>query len=105
MLPVLQNSIANLPPNTALPALPVWRAPSFWLQALFVLTGLLNVAGIDLMAILAGMGLGSSPAEVVASGERAVSLVQQLLMILFGVWSYIERKAPHFRLVFWKGRP
>lgn len=99
---ILDNSAVTLPPNTALPPLPVWKAPSFWAQMLMVLTVLLNTMGIDLMAVFQGMGLGASPEEVVARGQHAVSVVQQLLPMVFGIWAYVERKAPHFRLTFWK---
>ena len=99
---IIQNSAAVLPPNTDLPSLPAWKAPSFWAQTLMVLTVMLNAAGIDLMGIFSGMGLGVTPEQVIATGERAVNVVQQLLPMVFGIWAYVERKAPHFRLTFWK---
>lgn len=99
---ILKNSAVTLPPNTDLPPLPVWRATSFWAQLLMVLTVVLNAAGIDLMGIFSGMGLGVTPEQVIATGERAVNAVQQLLPMVFGIWAYVERKAPHFRLTFRK---
>lgn len=95
---VLANSAATLPPNTDLPPLPMWKAPSFWVQLLAVLTVVLNASGIDLMAAFSGMGLGATPDQVVATGQHAVNIVQQLLPMVFGIWAYWERKAPHFRL-------
>lgn len=55
---ILSTSAAVLPPNTALPSLPAWRAPSFWAQ-----------------------------------------------LLIFGIWAWVERRAPHFRLTFWKAAP
>lgn len=95
---ILKNSTVTLGPNEDLPALPAWKAPSFWAQFLAVLMIVLNAMGIDLMALTAELGFGRTPEEVVATGEHAVSLVQQLLPILFGVWGAFERRAPNFRL-------
>ena len=99
---ILSTSAAVLPPNTALPSLPAWKAPSFWAQLLLALTVVLNAVGIDLMGVLGAMGLGGTPDQVIATGERAVSAVQQLLPLIFGVWAWVERRAPHFRLTFRK---
>lgn len=99
---LLSKSVLTLPPNDDLPVLPVWRVPSFWAQVLALLTALLNTFGIDLMGFFAAIGWGASPAEIVTHGERAVSAIQQLLPFVFGFWSFIERRAPHFRLVFWR---
>ncbi len=87
--------------NTALPALPAWKAASFWAQFLLVLSVIANTFGVDIFAVFSGMGLGSTPEEVIASGGRAVGAVQQLLPLVFGVWAWIERSAPSFRLTFW----
>lgn len=86
--------------NTSLPALPAWKAASFWAQMLLVLSVVCNAVGIDLFAVLSGMGLGASPDEVIATGERAVGAIQQLLPLMFGIWAWIERAAPRFRLTF-----
>lgn len=98
----LPVSILATGANKALPALPAWMATSFWAQLLLALSVLCNTLGIDIFAVFSGMGLGASPEEVVANGERAVSAVQQLLPLVFGVWAWIERSAPSFRLTFWR---
>lgn len=94
----LPLSILTAGANSALPALPVWQAASFWAQLLLVLSVIANTLGLDLFAALGEMGLGTSPEEVIATGERAVSAVQQLLPMIFGVWAWIERRAPRYRL-------
>lgn len=88
--------------NPDLPALPAWRAASFWAQVLLILSVMLNAVGVDLFAALADMGLGSTPDEVAATGARTVGAVQQLLPLIFGIWAWLERAAPRFRLIFWK---
>lgn len=98
MNPKLPISILTAGASKALPALPVWKAASFWAQLLLVLSVACNAAGIDLFAALSAMGLGATPDAVLANGERAVSAVQQLLPMIFGVWAWIERRAPRFRL-------
>ncbi|WPY94696.1 hypothetical protein T8T21_00795 [Limimaricola variabilis] len=97
MLPKLSN-------NVSLPELPVWQARSFWAQILFVLTGLLTAFGIDLMAIFQGMGLGATPDAVLDTGARAVSAAQVLIAIAAGLWAWIERRAPNYRLVWTRPR-
>ncbi|EGJ20101.1 hypothetical protein RSWS8N_18114 [Cereibacter sphaeroides WS8N] len=93
-----------LPNNLALPALSLFQARSFYAQILLLLSVLLNALGIDLFAALAEMGLGSSPEEVIATGDRAVAAWQQLAPLAFGIWAWAERRAPNFRLVLpWSG--
>lgn len=96
----LPLSILTAGANPGLPALPVWRAASFWAQLLLVLSVIANTVGLDLFAVLGDMGLGGTPEEVIATGERAVSAVQQLLPMIFGIWAWIERRAPRYRLTF-----
>lgn len=88
--------------NKSLPPLPAWQAASFWAQVLLALSVALNAVGIDLFAVLSGMGLGATPEEVVSTGHKVARAVQELLPFVFGVWAWIERKAPTFRLVFWR---
>lgn len=97
----LPISILSAGANTSLPTLLAWKATSFWAQVLLVLSVIFNTLGIDIFAVFSGMGLGASPEEVIATGERAVSAVQQLLPLFFGIWAWIERSAPRFRLTFW----
>lgn len=98
----LPVSILATGANKSLPALPAWKATSFWAQLLLVLSVLFNSMGVDIFAVLSDMGLGASPEAVIANGERAVSAVQQLLPLVFGVWAWVERSAPNFRLTFWR---
>lgn len=97
----LPISILSTGQNTALPPIFAPFAASFWAQLLFVLSALCNIAGIDLFTVFKEMGLGNSPDEVIATGQHTISTVQQLITLFAGVWSYIERKAPRFRLTFW----
>ncbi len=101
------GKLLTLSNNRDLPGLPAWQVKSFWLQVLMVATVLLNYFGVDLMAVFAAMGLGRDPQAVIATGERAVNAVQQLIPIALGIWTWFERRAPRYRLIFWpkaKGR-
>lgn len=91
--------------NLTLPELPFWQARSFWAQLLLVASVLANAAGIDLFGALREMGIGANPDEVMATVTRIGSALQVISPILFGVWSWLERRAPNFRLVFWKKPP
>jgi hypothetical protein len=101
MLGKLLTPLITLSDNQALPERAAWKVKSFWLQVLMVATVLLTYLGVDLMAVLAGMGLGGDPAAVIATGERAVSAVQQLIPIALGIWTWFERRAPKYRLILW----
>ncbi len=91
------------PNNTELPVLNGFAARSFWLQLLTVVAMVLNSQGIDIWAALREAGLGGNPAQVLATGDRIVSIWQQALPIVTGLWAYFERRAPHYRLVWpWK---
>ncbi len=101
MLGKFLKPLVTLSNNQALPELAAWKVKSFWLQVLMVAAVLLNYFGVDLMMTLQGMGLGGSPEAVIATGERAVNAVQQLMPILLGIWTWFERRAPKYRLIFW----
>jgi hypothetical protein len=88
--------------NIDLPELPMWQARSFWAQILLTLAVVLNTMGVDLWAVLREMGLGGSPQQVIATGERAVAAWQQLAPLVLGLWAWLERRAPRYRLV-WRG--
>lgn len=91
------------PNNMALPELNGFAARSFWLQLLTVVAMILNSQGIDIFAVLREAGLGGNPQQVLATGDRIVSIWQQALPIVTGIWAYLERRAPHYRLVWpWK---
>lgn len=93
--PVLSN-------NKALPALPAWKARSFWLTIITAGVALANTMGVDLLGILSEMGLGSSPNAVIDNASRGVGAVQQLIPIATGIWAWVERRAPNFRLTWWR---
>lgn len=88
--------------KSPLPPLFAPMARSFWAQALLLISVALNTAGIDLFGLLGDMGLGRSPEEVLAAGDRVVSAWQQLAPLVFGLWAWLERRAPNYRLVFWR---
>lgn len=99
MLPPILRKLMTLSDNRALPEISAWRVKSFWLQLLLIATIALNYLGIDLMAELGEMGLGRTPDEVVATGARAVNAFQEVILpIILGVWMWLERRAPQFRL-------
>ena len=88
--------------NSNLTALPVWHARSFYAQLLLAVAVILNLAGIDLFAALTEIGWGASPEEVVDTG---IGAWQTIAPLVFGLWAWIERRAPNFRLVWpaWLG--
>lgn len=93
--------LLKLSNNAALPPIAAWKVKSFWLMLLTVLFTALNASGIDLRASLCDAGLGCTPDQIVDTGSRAVNSVQLLIPIITGIWTWIERRAPHYRLVFW----
>ena len=88
--------------NTLLPEAPAYGVKSFWLLLVTVLITACNAMGFDLAASLCDVGLGCTAEDIGAKAEHAVSLVQQLLPIITAVWLWFERRAPNFRLVFWR---
>ena len=88
--------------NTLLPEAPAYGVKSFWLLLITVLITACNAMGFDLTASLCEVGLGCTADAIGAKAENAVGLVQQLLPILTSVWLWFERRAPNFRLVFWR---
>ena len=93
--------------ETTLPPLPVWMARSFYAQLLLALTALANAAGIDLFGAFHGAGIAGCTGvadaacsdAVLDAGVRAVTAVQTLLPVAFGLWAWLERRAPGYRLV------
>ena len=88
--------------NTLLPEAPAYGVKSFWLLLVTVLITACNAMGFDLAASLCEVGLGCTAEDIGTKAEHAVSLVQQLLPIITAVWLWFERRAPSFRLVFWR---
>ncbi len=96
------KSATVLSNNTTLPELPAWQAKSFWLTLITALIALANSQGIDLLAGAREIGLGNSPEAVLDNAQRGISAFQTLAPLVTGVWAWFERRAPNFRLVFWK---
>ena len=88
--------------NTDLPEASAFGVKSFWLLLITVLVTACNAAGFQLLPSLCEVDLGCTAEDVVARGEMAVGLIQQLLPILSAVWLWIERRAPNYRLTFWR---
>jgi hypothetical protein len=92
MLPRLSN-------NTDLPELNGFAARSTWLILIGVLFAAASAVGIDLGHVLGEMGIGATPMAVLASGERAIDAWQLIAPQLLGIWAWVERRAPKYRLV------
>lgn len=92
MLPKLSN-------NTGLPPLNGMAARSTWLVVLGTLFTLASAVGLDLGGLLGATGIGATPEEVVATGERFVGAWQLVAPQLLFLWAWIERRAPNYRLV------
>lgn len=91
--------------NTNLPELPTLMARSTWAILLAFAVSFANARGFDLMGFFAEIGAGSTQDEVIATGERAVSAWQLFAPLVLGLWAWIERRAPNYRLVFWRKPP
>lgn len=74
-----------------LPPLPVWHARSFYASVLLILTVGCNAVGISLLPLLARLGLGATDTQVIDS-------IMQIAPLVFGLWAWVERRAPRFRL-------
>ncbi len=85
--------------NTTLPTLNGFAARSTWLILVSAVLTILNSLGIDLAGALTEIGIGGTPEQIVASAERVVSAWQIVAPYLLGLWAWIERRAPNFRLV------
>lgn len=78
--------------NDSLPPLPAWHARSFYASLLMIATVCAHAFGFDLMAFFARrFGLPDQGA--------VLDFVDALMPIAFALWAWIERRAPHFRLV------
>lgn len=82
------------PAPPSLPPLPVWQARSFWASLLLVATVAANAFGVDLAAHL------GDPDTLL---DRGAAMAQALAPVAFGLWAWLERRAPNYRLVW--GRP
>lgn len=84
--------------NLSLPTLPALAARSTWALIFAAVITVCNAMGFDLMDFFGQIGAGSTPEEVIATGDRLVSAWQTVAPLLLGLWAWIERLAPNFRL-------
>lgn len=77
--------------NQNLPPLPAWHARSFYATLLMIAVVLAHAFGFDLMAYLATLGLPDK--------SSVVDFIWQVMPLVFGLWAWVERRAPHYRLV------
>lgn len=88
--------------NISLPMLPLFAARSTWAMVFATLITVFSALGIDLLGFFTSIGAGSTPDEVLATGQRVVSAWQIVAPLAFGFWAWIERRAPNFRLTLGK---
>jgi len=79
-----------------LPPLPAWHARSFYAQLLLVLTVIAHAFGLDLGALVGRIGLDSP--------EQLIDLAMTIMPWVFGLWAWLERRAPKYQLVFGRAR-
>ncbi|MDN5785732.1 hypothetical protein [Pseudorhodobacter sp.] len=84
--------------NITLPTLPLFAARSTWAMVIAALITIFNTLGIDLLGFFTSIGAGSTPDEVLATGQRVVSAWQIVAPLALGFWAWVERRAPNFRL-------
>jgi hypothetical protein len=90
--------------NPNLPDLPAWQARSTWAILLAALITLANFVGFDLLGFTSEVGAGATPDQVIDTGNRLVSAWQIVAPLIFGLWAWVERRAPNYRLVWpWSG--
>ena len=89
------------PSPSPLPTLPVWQARSTIAQALLIGSVAANALGVDLIGVAAEIGLGSTPDQIADTG---ISIYQTVAPVAFGVWAWLERRAPSYQLVWPWGR-
>lgn len=85
---IAANSVVTTSQNTGLPPLSPLRTPSFWAVVVSVICGVGSIVGVD---VLAAFGLTTE--------TELVNLILQLVGVGAGVWAWIERRAPRYRLV------
>lgn len=79
-----------------LPQLPAWHARSFYAQLLLVATVVAHVLQIDMDALVARIGLDTP--------DQLVDLAMTVMPWVFGLWAWLERRAPNYQLVFGRVR-
>lgn len=84
--------------NVDLPTLNFFAARSTWAMVFAAAITVANAVGLDLMAFFGQIGAGGTPEEVLATGDRLVSAWQAVAPLALGLWAWIERRAPNFRL-------
>lgn len=80
--------------SETVPELPAWHARSFYAQILLIVTVLAQAVGVDVTGWIERLGF---------TGEgQLLDFVVAVMPALFGLWAWLERRAPRFRLVFRK---
>lgn len=91
-----------MPTPTPLPTLPVWQARSTIAQALLIGSVAANALGIDILGAAKEIGLGETPDQI---AETGISIYQTVAPVAFGLWAWLERRAPSYQLVWpWSTR-
>ena len=76
-----------MPANTSLPALPFWRARSWWATLIAAALALSSAFGFDLLG-------AAGAADEAALTDRIMEIVTAAAVI----WAWGERRAPNYRL-------
>lgn len=84
--------------NLNLPELSALQARSTWAIVIAAVITVFNALGVDLLAFAAQIGAGSTPEEVIATGDRLVAAWQTVAPLVLGFWAWVERRAPNYRL-------
>lgn len=84
-------------PNTSLPELSAFslKARSSLALLTIVIPPLLGMLGIDVGAVMP---------SITGAADHLISAVELLLPVVGGIWLWIERRAPNYRLVLGKAK-
>ena len=75
--------------NTELPALPMWQARSFWVAMVAAAAQIAVLLKLDLFGYFGFEGT-----------EPMVDAIMQIVAAVALVWTWLERRAPNYRLSF-----
>lgn len=88
--------------NLSLPTLPAFAARSTWAIVFAAVITVCNALGFDILGVFTAIGAGSTPDEVIQTGNQVVAAWQTIAPLVLGIWAWLERRAPNFRLAFWR---
>ena len=74
-------------PNMDLPPLPIWQARSFWVTMVGAISQIAVFARFDLFGFFG-----------VTGSEPLVDGIMQIVAAVGLVWTWLERRAPNYRL-------